>query len=270
LRIDRKFFLPTILSLLFSAADALANNDQDHPPPPAPSASPGTPSQTQPAANPADAQKSQAEKAAEKEEQSQRMLGVVPQFSVTSRQNASSLTAGEKFHLFAKGAFDPVEVVLVGAQAGLSQAEDEFPSYGQGAAGYGKRYRAAFVDEVSSGFFSNFFWSELLKEDPRYFRRGRGTIKRRIFYSMEQEFICHTDRGRRSFCFENVLGSLSAGGLSNAYYPPSDRGFGLTMSRAGISVLYGSLGGLADEFYADIAQRLFYKHRKAEANAGSK
>jgi hypothetical protein len=266
-------FLPLILSLLFCAANALANSHDGISPPPPPAASPEGPPQTEPANTPANstgAQKSEQEKAAEKEEQSQRMLGVVPQFSVTSRQNASPLTAGEKFHLFAKGAFDPVEFVLVGAQAGVSQGEDEFPSYGQGAAGYGKRYGAAFADEVSSGFFSNLFWSTLLKEDPRYFRLGQGSIKRRIVYSLEQEFVCRTDRGGRSFSFENVLGSLSTGGLSNVYYPPSDRGFGLTMSRAGISVLYGSLGGLADEFYADIAQRLFHKNKKREANAGSK
>lgn len=148
----------------------------------------------------------------------------------------------------------------MGLQAGLSQAENEFPEYGQGAEGYGKRYGASLADEVSAGFFSNFFYPALLKEDPRYFRLGQGTLKHRVGYALAQEFVCHTDKGGRSFAFSNVLGAVSAGGLSNAYYPQSDRGFGLTLSRAGIALLYGSLGGLSDEFWPDISRKLFHKH----------
>lgn len=204
-------------------------------------------------------EKSPAEKQMEREEQSQRLLGVIPQFGTTSRQNASPLTAREKFHLFYKSAFDPVELVTVGAQAAISQSQDEFPEYGQGAAGYGKRYGASLADEVSSGFFANYFYSVLFREDPRYFRLGQGSIKHRIGYALFQVISCRTDRGGRSFAWENALGALSAGGLANAYYPPTERGFGLTMSRSAISLGYGSLGGLVDEFYPDISRRLFHR-----------
>lgn len=79
------------------------------------------------------------------------MLGVLPQFGVTSRQDAAPLTPREKFHLFSKSAFDRVSIGVAGLQAGLSQGENEFPAYGQGAAGYGKRFGAALADEVDSG-----------------------------------------------------------------------------------------------------------------------
>lgn len=233
-------------------------------PPPAPQTPPA--SQPQPEAP---KQKTEEEKQIEQKEQSQRILKVLPQFAVTSRQNASALTTGEKFHLFAKSAFDPVTLGVVGLQAGISQAEDEFSGYGQGAQGYGKRYGASLADEVSSGFFSNFFYSTLLKEDPRYFRRGQGTIKRRFFYSVAQEFVCHTDRGGRSFNWQNVFGAFSSGGLSNVYYPSTDRGFGLTMSRSGIALLYGSVGGLVDEFWPDISHRLFGKRHPAQPLEGT-
>lgn len=199
-------------------------------------------------------------------EESQRMLGVVPQFGVTNRHNAPPLTPGEKFHLFAKTAVDPAQFALVGLQAGISQAQDNFPEYGQGAAGYGKRYGAAFADQVSSGFFSNYFYPVLFKEDPRYFRLGEGSTMHRVGYSLVQVFVCRTDSGKRSFGWSNTLGSFSSGGLSNLYYPPSDRGFGLTMSRAGIAMLYGSLGGLADEFWPDIDRKVIHRHAKAGQN----
>ena len=187
------------------------------------------------------------------------MLGIIPDFGTTSRHDASPLTSSQKFHLFAKSAFDPVELSVVGLQAGLSQAEDEFPEYGQGATGYGKRYGATLADEVSSSFWTNYFYPVLLKQDPRYFRLGEGTVKHRILYALWQEVNCRTDKGGRTFAWDNVLGAFTTGGLSNAYYPPAERGLGLTMSRSAISIGYGSLGGLVDEFYADIAHRFFHR-----------
>jgi|SRR5579864_1394975 hypothetical protein len=247
------FLTPLVLCAALIAQDA---------PPSAPQPSPNASSPEQKSE-----QKSGQEKRVEKQEQSQRMLGVIPQFGTTSRLNAPPLTSGEKFHLFAKSAFDPVELSVVGLQAAVSQGEDEFPEYGQGAAGYGKRYGATLADEVSSGFWANYFYPVLLKEDPRYFRLGQGTIKHRMGYALLQEVICHTDKGGRSFAWENVLGAFTTGGVSNLYYPPAERGLGLTMSRSAIAVGYGSLGGLVDEFYPDISHWLFHRHEKVLGQA---
>lgn len=203
------------------------------------------------------------ERAIEKKEQSQRLLGAIPDFATTSRRSPPPLTPDQKFHLFVKSSFDPVEFGVVGLQAGISQAEDEFPEYGQGAAGFGKRYGATLADEVSSGFFANYFYPVLFKEDPRYFRLGEGSIVHRLGYALLQEVDCRTDKGKRSFAWSNVLGAFSSGGLSNAYYPASERGFGLTMSRSAISAGYGSLGGIVNEFYPDISHWLFHRHDKA-------
>lgn len=201
----------------------------------------------------------------ERQEQSQRILGVIPNFGTTSRQDAPPLSGRAKFRLFYKSAFDPVELSVVGLQAAVSQGEDEFPEYGQGAEGFGKRYGATLADEVSSNFFSNYFYPVLLKEDPRYFRLGEGSIKHRLGYALLQEVDCRTDNGGRSFAWENVLGAFTAGGLSNLYYPQAERGFGLTMSRSAIAIGYGSLGGLVDEFYPDISHWLFHRRDKTMA-----
>jgi len=227
---------------------------------------PGAAQQSTPAAvpqatveKPSAAPPAPGEQEIEKKEQSQRILGVVPMFAVTSRQNAPPLTPRQKFHLTAKQITDPFTFVAAGLQAGLSQATDEFSGYGQGAAGYGKRYGATFADQASGQFFSNFFYPTLLKEDPRYFRSGEGSIKHRIGHALAQEFVCHTDKGGRSFNWSNALGAVTTGGLSNAYYPSTDRGLGLTMSRSGIALLYGSAGGLVQEFWPDIQRKVFHK-----------
>jgi hypothetical protein len=224
------------------------------------------PAQQKPAASVPEApskSKSDQEQQLEKHEQAQRALGVLPQFGVTNRQNAPPLSYVGKFHLFAKSAFDPVTIGITGLQAGLAQATNEFPGYGQGAQGYGTRFGASLADEVSAGFWSNFFYPVLLKADPRYFRLGQGSMKRRFLYGMKQEFVCHTDKGGRTFHFSNVLGAFTSGGISNAYYPEGDRGFGLTMSRSAIALAYGMAGGLFDEFYPDIDRKLFHRNQKS-------
>jgi hypothetical protein len=209
--------------------------------------------------------KAEEEREIQRKEQSQRILSVIPNFGTTDRQAPPPLTPAQKFHLFRKSAFDPVELGVTGMQAGISQAEDEFPEYGQGAAGYGKRYGATLADEVSSSFFTDYFYPVLFKEDPRYFRLGHGSIKRRLGYAVKQEVICHTDSGDRSPSWENAFGAITSGALSNAYYPSSDRGFGLTMSRSGISAAYGTLGAVVDEFYPDIQHWLFHRHDASPA-----
>jgi hypothetical protein len=221
--------------------------------------------QTSPApAVPADpAQEKAQEKKIEKKEQSRRMLGL-PQFGVTDRENAPPLTPKGKFRLFYRTAFDPAQLVVVGLQAGVSQAQNSFPAYGQGASGYSKRYAAAFADQTNSTFFADFLYPVLFKQDPRYFRLGEGSFKHRFGHALAQVVVSHKDRGGRTFNWSSVMAALTAGGISNAYYPQADRGFGLTMNRAGISLLYGSLGGLGSEFWPDIDRKLFHRHPRAK------
>lgn len=225
--------------------------------------------------------KSEEERAIERKEQSQRILGVLPQFGLTNRQDAPPLSSGEKFHLFFKSAFDPVTLGVVGLQAGVSQDQNEFPAYGQGAQGYGKRYGASLADNVSAGFWTNYFYPVLFKQDPRYFRSGTGGFGHRLFYGIKQEFVFHTDKGGRAFSYPSVLGAFTSGAISNLYYPgrtlirtipatstspaipvyEDDRGAVLTMSRSAIAIGYGVIGDLFDEFWPDVQRKLFNKHK---------
>lgn len=193
-------------------------------------------------------------------EQSQRMLGVMPMFAVTSRRNARPLTADEKLRLWRKGAFDPFQFFDVGFQAALSQAQDQFPSYGQGAAGYGKRFGAALADSQTSAFFSDAAFPVLLHEDPRFFRLGHGSVAHRAGHALLQEFIARKDSGGSTLHFANILGAFSSGTIANAYYPPAERGFALTMNRASVSLLDGSAGGLLTEFWPDLHDKFFHHH----------
>lgn len=220
-------------------------------------ASPATPNTEASAQNPTEPRKTAEEIL--KEEEKQRVLGVVPTFGVTNYQYAPPLTSKQKFELMAKTTIDPATFVIIGLQAGISQAQNNFPDYGQGAAGYAKRYGAAWTDSFDSNFFSNFFYPVLFKQDPRYFRIGQGTIKSRMGKAIEQEFVARKDHGGHTFHFSNILGAFTAGGISNAYYPAEDRGAWLTVSRATIALGYGCLGNVFLEFWPDISHKFFHK-----------
>jgi hypothetical protein len=195
-----------------------------------------------------------------KQEEKQRALGIVPMFGMTSVHNAPPLSSRQKFQLMARTMIDPFTFVSAGLTAGLGQATNSFAGYGQGAAGFGKRYGAALADNADSNFFSNYFYPVLFKQDPRYFRVGEGSIKKRTWIAIEEEFVARKDSGGRTFHFSNVLGAITAGTISNTYYPQSDRGVGLTAGRAGTALGYGCLGNLFLEFWPDIDHKLFHKH----------
>ena len=196
-----------------------------------------------------------------RQEEKQRALGVVPMFGMTNVWNAPPLSTKQKFDLMMKTMIDPFTFVAAGITAGIGQASDSFPEYGQGAKGFGKRYGSALADGADSNFFSGFVYPVIFKQDPRYFRVGQGTIKKRIFIALKQQFVARRDDGSHTFHFSNVLGAATAGTISNAYYPPSDRGVGLTASRAAIALGYGCLGNLFLEFWPDVNQKLFHRQK---------
>lgn len=191
------------------------------------------------------------------------VLGVIPQFNVTDAKNTKPLTPGGKFHLFVRQTFDPFQFIGVGFVAGIGQARDSFPDYGQGALGYAKRYGAALADNVNGAFWGNYVLPVALKEDPRYFRLGEGGTWHRVGYSLSRTVVTRTDSGNSRFNFSNIFGNIIAGGFSNLYYPQSDRGVGLTFQRAAVVTALGAVGGIGQEFLPDI-DRMIFRHKKKQ------
>ncbi|MGA7158776.1 MAG: hypothetical protein WBY53_18165 [Acidobacteriaceae bacterium] len=203
-----------------------------------------------------------------KQEEKQRIAGVIPNFNTVNNGKAEAITPGQKFHLFFKGAFDPYQFALAGLDAGIGQAENSNPGYYQGLKGYGRRYGANYGDNFSGNFFGNAVLPSLLHQDPRYFRLGHGSIMHRAFYCISTTFRTYGDDGKWQPAYSNLTGNLIGASLSNLYYPDGDRGLYPTLRRA-LSITYqGTLGGLLQEFYPDIVQK-YKTHRAREAAADS-
>jgi hypothetical protein len=183
-----------------------------------------------------------------KDEEKQRVLGVIPNFYVTYNPAAVPLKPKQKFELAWKATVDPVNFGLTGAIAGIQQAANSFSGYGQGAQGYGKRYGASYADLVTSTFIGSAILPSLLKQDPRYFYKGSGSRRSRFLYAIANSVICKGDNGHWQANYSGLLGSLAAGGISNLYYPATDRDATVTIENTLIGIGTTAANNLLQEF----------------------
>ena len=209
-----------------------------------------------------DAEKSAREKAEEqlKQQEHQRVMGVMATFNTTTNKDALPLSSGQKFRLFFKSSTDPWPFLLAGVVSGIGQADDSYPEWGQGAQGYAKRYGAAYSDAFIGNFFGNAVLPVVLHEDPRYFQMGTGNATKRLLWAASSTFWCKRDNGRWGPNYANVGGNLIGAAIARAYYPASERTVtdtitdGLTVSVEGIA------GAEVIEFWPDLARHAKRKH----------
>ena len=184
-----------------------------------------------------------------KEQEKQRVFGVIPNFYVSYEPNSAPLTAKHKFELAWKSASDPATLLGFGVLAGIGQAGDRWGAYGQGAQGYGKRYGATYADVFAATFIGGAVMPTLLKQDPRYFYKGTGSKRSRLLYALASSFICKGDNGHWQPNYSNVIGSFAGAGLEALYIPANDRrGSGFVASSALIRLGETSLAGVLQEF----------------------
>jgi hypothetical protein len=184
-----------------------------------------------------------------KVEEKQRVLGIVPDFYVSFVPNAAPLNFRQKFELAWKISLDPFTFASAGVIAGIQQAQNYFGGYGQEVGGYSKRFGANYANSVASTFIGDAILASALKQDPRYFYKGTGSRKSRFFYAIANTVICKGDNGHWQPNYSRVLGHLAAGGISNLYYPASNRrGVTLTFENTGIGIGGSAAANLLQEF----------------------
>jgi hypothetical protein len=186
-----------------------------------------------------------------KQEEKQRLVGLVPNFYVEYDWNAKPLTASQKYRLAVRSIVDPATFVIAAGFAEIEQSTDEFSGFGPGWEGYGKRYGALLADGAIGGMLGGAVLPVLFHQDPRYFYKGTGTTRARAWYAIENAVVCKGDNGHTQFDYSGILGSLAAGGISNFYYPAGSRnGVGLTLEGTALGTAGSAVGNLFQEFVA--------------------
>ncbi len=195
-----------------------------------------------------------------KEQEQQRVLGILPAFNTTYRSDAVSLTAGQKMRLAFRSSIDPVSFAIAAIVAGDHEINSDDIGFGWGPAGFGKRTGAAYLDAFDGAMIGNGILPAVLHQDPRYFRLGHGSAMHRLLYSAATTVICkHDNTHKWEPNYSNVAGNIVSGAISNLYYPSSDSGIGQTIGNGMIVTGEGTAGAIFQEFWPDLCRRFLHR-----------
>lgn len=207
---------------------------------------------------------------AEQGKQTKRILGVVPNFrSVSVNAHLPAETPKGKFVGFAQDSFDYSSFIFVGLLSGVSQLQGSTPEFHTGPPAYARYYWHNFADQTDENLWVGFLLPATLKEDPRFYTLGsvgggsgaagkHNNVAKRTAYAFSRILVTRTDSGGSSFNFSEVVGAGAASGISNLYYPSSNRSWTKTAQRWVLNV--GIDGGvfIFKEFWPDINRKIFH------------
>ena len=183
-----------------------------------------------------------------KAQEQQRVFGAIPDFYTSYVWNAAPLNTRQKFSLALRKTFDPVAFIGISIGAGIEQATNLYPGFGQGVEGYGKRWGALFVTGRTTDLLNRAVFPSLFHQDPRYFYQGSGSTWSRIGHAVGDAFVARSDNGHLMPNYSYLLGNISSSALSNLYYPASSRGAGLILTNAAIGIAGRAGQNLVREF----------------------
>lgn len=239
-----------LIGITFSCASGLGQTTGDPAPSAPPPQTPGTP----------------ADKSNEPPG-GKRVLGVLPNYRTANAMAVyQPLTVKQKFIIGTKDSFDYPLILLGAAYGGLGQLTDQNPSFGQGLAGFARRWGTAYADQAIGNMMTEAIYPSLLHEDPRYFRKATGSKWGRTWYALTRVMVTHTDSGGTRFNTSEWLGNATAAAISNAYYPDG-RNVADNVSKLLEEVGTDAISQVLKEFWPDIKQRYFHHHDKNGAAA---
>lgn len=192
--------------------------------------------------------------------QTKRILGIVPNFrSVSADQKLPPQTVKDKFKTTLEDNFDYSSFIFVGGLAGVAMAENSYPQFHQGAAGYGRYYWHTLADQVNENTFVEFLLPSALHQDSRYYTLGHGGILKRGVYSFSRTLITRGDDGHEEPNYSEVVGAGAASGISDLYYPGVDRTWTKTGQRWLTNVILDGATFSVKEFWPDINDHVFHQ-----------
>lgn len=185
-----------------------------------------------------------------------RAYGVLPNYRTAELDTPfQSITTKQKFTIAKKDTLDGPSYVLAAFFSSISQLNNTNPSFGQGMEGFGKRYVTSVADQDMGNFMTEAILPSLLHQDPRYFRKGRGSVMGRIAYAASRSAVARNDAGKWTFNASEFLGNGIVASIGNAYYP-DEVGFGSTMQRMFTQIGTDTLSQVLKEFWPDIKRKL--------------
>jgi hypothetical protein len=167
-----------------------------------------------------------------------------------------TLTAKEKAKLFVADFTNPVTFIVAGFNAGISQAQNGDPRYGQEFGGYAKRFGANVADQASAAFFKDLVYPTVFSQDPRYYRLGRGGAGRRVVHALGHVFVAHGTNGSPMFNYTEWIGTATTVALGSTYHGYNEHGVAPYAEGGAIGIANDAGFDVLREFWPDIVRKL--------------
>jgi hypothetical protein len=158
----------------------------------------------------------------------------------------------------------PMSLFPAFTSAGWGQLVGSDPKYGSDSGAFGERLGAAALRQATFRFFADSFMPTITHEDPRYFRKAHGKITARGVYAAERVFVSQRDDGSHGFNYAGTIGRAAASALTMAYYPAQSANGRVAAETWGISLAGWAGVNLFHEFWPDVRDRTFHRHRENE------
>lgn len=198
-----------------------------------------------------------------------RVFGVFPNNRTTEASLPfAPIPTRRKLTIAFKDSFDPPVFFTSALFAGLYQLDNQNPSFGQGLAGYGKRYAASYGDQMIGNMMTEGVVPALGHQDPRYFRLGAGSVKHRLGYALTRIFVARMDSGRNSFNFSEWGGNGIAVAVSNLYYPSDTRNLHDNVQKLFVQCATDAFSNVLKEFWPDVKRHFLQKRKHADVDSG--
>jgi len=170
--------------------------------------------------------------------------------------SAISLSAAEgqpaTFHRFIKKAFGPTAVVKAAIGGAITQATNTPSEWGQGAAGFGRRFASSFGKNiVKNGIqypvarFRHEALGYQRSEDPRFGPRLRHALLATVITQK-------TTTGKKTVATGEIAGAIGSGLISRLWQPASVRTVAAGFGSAGVALAADAGTNVLREFWPEI------------------
>jgi hypothetical protein len=192
--------------------------------------------------------------------QTKRILFLIPNFrAVSADQHLPPQSVKEKFKTATLDSVDYSSFIFVAGQAGVAQANNSYPEFRQGAAGYGRYYWHTLADAINENTFVEFIVPSILHQDTRYYTLGKGPFVKRLGYAFSRVAITRADSGHETFNFSEFVGAGAFSGVANLYYPSQERTLTKTYQRWVTNLAIDSCVFAFKEVWPDINNSIFHQ-----------
>jgi hypothetical protein len=180
-----------------------------------------------------------------------------------------SLEWKDKLFLFASDTMDPVSIGTAGFNAGLGQASNQDSAFGQGVAGYLRRFSTEYASDTSARFLGEFVFPTLFRQDPRYYRLGHGSATRRTLHAVRHTVYSYSDSGNHMFNVSEWAGGAASVAVNNALHPGNPGGVVPVVRTTAYTALTDTGFNILREFWPEVARTLrlpFRGYREPKGN----